>query len=140
MNFVATDKKGTYVGDLETHIYKASTRIAKSLELLADFESRDAEEANITGERIATPTVKSHENEIQYWDKLVQKLSAPAYPGSPTPRYVKKKTKKSNITALNEGDAFDKETTDHLKRQRRIINRLIRPSNYHQTSLSDLRK
>ena len=138
MNFIATEKIDPYVGDLETHIYNASSQIAKSLELLADFESNNAEETNRVREVVAAPTLKSHENEVKYWNKLVQKLSAPAYAGSPTPKYVKQKTKKSNLNALNDGDAFDKKMNKHLQKQRRIINRLIRPSNYHQTS--NLRK
>ena len=147
MNFIATEKNDPYVGDLETHIYNASSQIAKSLELLADFESNNAEETNRVREVVAAPTLKSHENEVKYWNKLVQKLSAPAYAGSPTskyvspiPKYVKKKTKKSDPSALNDGDAFDKKMNKHLQKQRRIINRLIRPSNYHQTSLNNLKK
>jgi hypothetical protein len=114
---------------------------------LADFESNNAEETNRVREVVAAPTLKSHENEVKYWNKLVQKLSAPAYAGSPTPKYVspipkyvKKKPKKSDPSALNDGDAFDKKMNKHLQKQRRIINRLIRPSNYHQTSLNNLKK
>ena len=74
MNFIATEKIDPYVGDLETHIYNASSQIAKSLELLADFESNNAEETNRVREVVAAPTLKSHENEVKYWNKLVQKL------------------------------------------------------------------
>ena len=79
MNFIASEKPDPYVGDLETHIYNASSQIAKSLDLLADFEGNNTEETIVVRESVAAPTLESHENEVQYWNKLVQKLCAPAY-------------------------------------------------------------
>ena len=161
MDFLVSNYNETNISELETYIKVACRTINKSLDKIND-STNEGNNVNIkksastiidcnnnnnnnVGNNSSVTTGISHpefscrKEETKYWEELVRKLSQPAYPGSPTPHVKKKKKIKKFGIAKNKQDKFDKNANEYLQKQRRIINRLIRPRNYQQTSPSNLR-